>query len=168
MRERGEGGVYQPTYKDAVTGERKRLGEIGRGQLIGPSIEKTTLGDLERLLLDDYRANKRKSLETAKGSMKTLIRFFGKETRAIDLTYDRLAAYVAARDEVGRKPATVRNELAALKRAFTLGERAGKAIRLPFPTLSVNNARQGFFEEPELRALLAQLPVEVRSVVEFA
>jgi integrase len=38
----------------------------------------------------------------------------------------------------------------------------------PIPMLEENNVRTGFFEEPELRAVLAQLPDSARPVVEFA
>ncbi len=81
---------------------------------------------------------------------------------------DRLNAYVTARLEAGRKPATIRNELAALKRAFHLAARAGKAICPPFPTLTVQNTRIGFFDEPDFRAVLAHLPVQLQPVAEFA
>ena len=50
------------------------------------------------------------------------------------------------------KPATIQNELAALKRMFTLGHRAGKVpARPPFPSIEVRNTRSGFFEEAQLR-----------------
>ena len=38
----------------------------------------------------------------------------------------------------------------------------------PFPTLTVQNARAGFLEEAEYRAVLAHLPVELQPVVGFA
>ena len=152
---------------EAVKLLRRRLAEMGRGWLVGPDVERTTFEDLARMLLDDYRVNERKSVETAEGSLKALRPVFG-TSLARDITLDRLNAYVAARLEAGRKPATVQNELAALKRAFHLAERAGKAIGPPFPTLSVRNARAGFFEEPEFRAVLARLPADVQPIAEFA
>ena len=40
---------------DAVKVLKRRLSEIGAGQLIGPDAEKTTFGDLAQMVLDDYR-----------------------------------------------------------------------------------------------------------------
>lgn len=152
---------------DAVRFLRKRLEEMGRGHLVGPDIEKTTFEDLARMLLDDYMINRRKSLRTAKTSLAALRDFFG-TSLARDITLDRLNSYVSARLEAGRKPATIGNELAALKRAFHLAQRAGKAIPPPFPVLHVSNVRTGFFEEPEVRAVFAHLPEALRPVVGFA
>jgi len=39
--------------------------------------------------------------------------------------------------------------------------------RPAFPIISVNNRRTGFFEEAEFRAVLARLPEEVATIVEF-
>ncbi len=154
------------TRADAVRLLRKRQAEMGTGRLIGPDMEKTTFEDLARMLVADYTVNARKSIETAQGSLKALRSVFG-PAYARDITLDRLDVYVATRLEAGRKPATIRNELAALKRAFHLGERAGKTICPPFPVLHVSNTRTGFFEEPEFRAVLAGLSADLQPVIEF-
>jgi integrase len=139
---------------------------MGTGRLIGPDIEKTTFEDLAQMLVADYTVNQRKSLETAQGSLKALRSVFG-PSYARDITLDRLDAYVATRLGAGRKPATIQKELAALKRAFHLAERAGKAVPPPFPRLRVSNTRTGFFEEPEFRAVHAGLSGDLQPVVEF-
>ena len=118
------------------------------------------------MLVADYTVNQRKSLETAQGSLKALRSVFG-PSFARDITLDRLDAYVATRLGAGRKPATIQKELAALKRAFHLAARAGKAVPPPFPRLRVSNIRTGFFEEPEFRAVLAGLSGDLQPVVEF-
>jgi integrase len=51
---------------------------------------------------------------------------------------------------------------------LAIGERAGKAVCPPFPTLGVQNARRGFFEEEEFRAVHRLLPTEVQPLAEFA
>jgi hypothetical protein len=38
---------------------KRRLGEIGKGQLLGPDLRKTTFEDLVKMLEDDYRMNER-------------------------------------------------------------------------------------------------------------
>src|SRR5260370_647290 len=75
------------------------------------------------------------------------------ETRACDLTTDRIIAYVAVRQGTKAANATINRELAALKRMFRLGEIAGKVAQRPYiPMLQENNARTGFFEAPEFQA----------------
>jgi integrase len=87
---------------------------------------------------------------------------------ARDLTFDRLNTYIARRLEAGIAPATVRNDLAILRRAFRLAERAGKAFCPLFPALRVSNTRSGFFEEGQFRDVVKYLPEEIRPVVTFA
>lgn len=63
-------------------------------------------------------------------------------------------------------PATLRRELALLKRMLRLG--AGGIPRVPLVDLPrVDNARQGFFEESEVESLLVHLPPHARNLVEF-
>jgi integrase len=166
------GRVYRESSQsshraDAVKLLRRRLAEMGRGRLVGPDLERTTFDDLAKILLDDYRVNGRKSLRNAVGSLGTLRAVFG-TALARDITLPRLQAYVVARLQAGRQPATVYGDLAILKRAFHLAERAGLAIRPPFPTLTIRNTRVGFFEPAEFHAVLAGLPADLQPVAEFA
>jgi integrase len=89
--------------------------------------------------------------------------------RACDITSDRVTAYVAARLSEGAANATVNRELAALKRMLRLAEIAGKLAHRPILSmLQERNTRTGFFEEPEFRAVLAELPEDLRPVFEVA
>ena len=90
---------------------KRRFGEIGRGRLIGPDIKKTRFEHLKAIILDDYRVNGRRSLETVNAVLKALSASFG-DDYARDITLDRLNGYVASRLEKGRQPATIVNELA--------------------------------------------------------
>jgi len=153
---------------DAVKLLRRRLEEMGRGRLIGHDAERTTFGDLAQMLLDDYRVNGRKSTERAACSVKRLREFFG-QSRAVDITADRAAAYVRGRQDAGAKPATIKNELAALKRMFTLAVEAEKLAHRPhILSIEVRNVRTGFFGEPDLRAVLVTLSDDLQPVAEFA
>src|SRR5439155_330784 len=88
--------------------------------------------------------------------------------RAVTVTADRVAGYIRERQDAGAAPATIRNELAALKRMFTLGLRAGKVAQRPrIPAIQVSNARTGFFEPADCAARAAGLPDYLRSVVGF-
>src|SRR2546425_2256814 len=133
---------------DAVQLLRQRLAEIGQGRLIGPDASKTTFDDLAQMLVDDYVINGRKTLKDARGAVKRLRECFGRD-HAMDITADRVAAFIRARQEAGAQPATINNHLAALKRMFTLAIRAGKIGQRPYiPCLAVHNVRTGFFEAP--------------------
>ena len=146
----------------------RREAELGLGQFVAPDVKRTTLEDLGDILRDDYRVNGRRSLRRAETSLTHLLDHFG-SARAVTVTADRVATYIRERQDSRAAPATIRNELAALKRMFTLGLRAGKVAHRPhIPALQVSNARQGFFEEDDLRALLRELPAAVKPVVEFA
>jgi hypothetical protein len=65
---------------------------------------------------------------------KRLRTYFGHD-RAVDITADRITAYAKARIAEGAAAATVKNELAGLKRGFSLAIRAGRLHRPPaFPS----------------------------------
>jgi len=143
---------------------KRRLGEVSSGRrLIGPDLERTTFEDLERLILEDYRLNERKSSDSVRQSFRALRgRFAG--WRARDISYDELISYATAR---GAKPATVKRELALLHRAFILAVRAGKAECPTFPTIRVRNARSGFFEPEQWEAVRSRLPEHIDDTGEF-
>ncbi len=168
------GKVYRESSRstnqnDAVRLLRSRLGEIGRGKVIGPRAERVTFKDLATLLTDDYRLNGRRSLDRVEDALNRLREYFGNECRALDLTPDRVGAYIRARQAKDAANATIRCELAALKRAFTLAVKAEWLSHRPYiPTIAVQNTRTGFFEEPEFRAVLDELTEHLRPVVEFA
>jgi integrase len=151
---------------DAVKLLKRRIGEAAQGRPIGHDIEKTTFGDLAKILLDDYKANGRQSTRRAKSATQNLRRFFA-DSRAMDITEDRLNAYVVFRQEEKAANATINREFAALKRAFRL---AGKKVGLPprFRMLRENNARKGFFEPEQFNAVLQHLPGHLKPVFEVA
>jgi len=120
------------------------------------------------MIVDNYAANGRKSTERLDASLKHLRASFG-ASRALAISTDRISQYIAERRKAGAAPATVGCELAALRRMFTLALQGGKVAQRPhIPSLHVSNARQGFFEEPEFRAVLEHLPEELRPVMIFA
>jgi len=75
-------------------------------------------------------------------------------------------AYVAKRLEEGASNGTINRELAALRRAYTLGVDGQMIQRAPkIKALDENNARAGFFEREQLEALRRHLREPLRPVV---
>jgi integrase len=153
--------------QEAVKLLRRRLEEMGRGQLQGPTMERTTFEDLARLIEQEYQINGRRSADRMKMALAALREVFG-YTLACDMTLDRLTAYMAQRLNEKIAPASVRYELAILRRAFRLAQRAGKAICPPFPSIQVHNTRTGFFEQDHFLAVRKHLPAYLQPVVTFA
>ena len=162
----------------------RREAELGLGQFTAPDVKRTTVVELAQHFRDDYKVNGRRSLRRADTSLDHLLPFFGAVwqedaqhpdggtwtggARAVTVTADRVTAYIRERQEAKAAPATIRNELAALKRMFTLGLRAGKVGHRPhIPAIQVSNARQGFFEPDDFAAVYAELPEYLQPVAEF-
>jgi len=167
------GKVYRESSSSTVKGEalrllRRRQAEIGSGRIVGPDVEKTSFEDLAAMLLDDYRANGKRSIGCAERALSHLRMFFGL-SRALDITEDRVTAYIRGRQEAHAANATINRELAALKRAFRLAQRAQKIVRRPeIAMLKEHNVRKGFFEPGQFRAVSEKLPESLRPVVEVA
>jgi integrase len=89
--------------------------------------------------------------------------------RLDEITTTEIEEYTRARLEAGAEPATVKHELAALKRIFVLAQLAGKITRRPhIPMPRLNNARKGFFERDQFEAVRRALPEYLRGPVTFA
>jgi len=109
-----------------------------------PDAEQTRFEDLVALLLDDYRANSRKSLDRVEDAIDHLKDIFS-GSRAQAITSERIRGYVRHRQDERAANATINRELAALKRMFRLGERAGKVVRRPFIAIAPGAQRQDGF-----------------------
>jgi integrase len=132
--------------------------------------EKVRFEELAEDFLNDYRINGKRSLDKAQRSVKHLQGFFG-GMRAIDITTDKVRAYIKVRQEEGYANAEINRELAALKRMFNLSlqQSPPKVSHKPYiPMLQERNVRTGFFEHDEFTALRAALPPVLRPVVTFA
>ncbi|HEY2955520.1 MAG TPA: tyrosine-type recombinase/integrase [Candidatus Eisenbacteria bacterium] len=152
--------------KDAMRLLRQRQAEIGTGRLIGPDVAGTTFEDLAEMLVADYEINERKSLPAMTDRVAKLREYFG-ERHPGDITSDNVTAYVRSRKTASA--ATVRYELAMLKRMFRLGLRSGKVRDIPeFPTIEVRNARKGFFEPDDFERVAGGLAEDLGDFVRFA
>jgi len=161
--------AHSTNRADAVRLLKLRLGEAQSGKPVGSQIERTTLSDLLSMVENDYTANGRRTLNRAQAAAVHLRAFFDGSTKARELTADRLTAYQATRLERKARPATVNYELATLRRGFILGARAGKVVMRPeIQMLHVENARKGFFEPEQFRAVLKHLPEHLQSLARIA
>lgn len=153
--------------QDAVKLLKRRIAAAQTGGPVGPDPEKTTLAELVSMIRNEYVANGR-NLRAITAPLDHLVRHFGGELRAVNLTTDKIISYVTERQQAGAKNSTINRSLSALKRAFTLAERAGKLARRPhLPMLEENNARSGFLSHGEFLRLIDALPGDLRDPVAF-
>lgn len=147
---------------------KKRLGEMGTGRLVGPSEERVTFEDLMRMIEDDYVTQRRRALKQLQSTIKRLARTFA-GSYALDITADRLTAYVRERQEEGYAAGTIRKDMACVKRAFNLAIRAGHLSRRPhIPSVRVQDAREGFLTMAEVEKVCAEIGSDLAPVVRFA
>ncbi len=169
-RWRLDGREYAKTCRTEAEAEKwltRTETELDHGVFMSPAAKRVTFEDLVQMVRDDYAANQRRSAERLECSAKRLAQTFAGQ-RALAITADRLTAYVGDRLAAGAAPATIRNELNALRRGFQLAKRAGKVTAVPaFPTLDADRVRTGFFEDPDLAAVRRELPADLQPVLEF-
>lgn len=177
-----KGGDWQEIRESAKTDDEetarrllaKRLREVendrdgvkdfeGRGSL------RYTGGDALDALEAHWREKEIKGLDQAQYRLKQLRTAFG-SARVRAITVERIRAYRQSRIEVGLAPASVNRAVEILRTALRLAFKEGKINRVPaFPErLPENNARQGFFEQAEIGALLPHLPAPLDLMVSFA
>jgi integrase len=144
--------------------------EVKRGTYV-PEARQIMFADLERLALEDYAAEKRRSTRTLRNNIAHLREVFG-VTRGVDISTPRIAWYIARRRKESAAPATIKKELNSLSLLLRCARTFyGGAFmhRVEFPRVTVpkQTRRKGFFEPDALRAVLQHLSPMHRVVVEF-
>jgi hypothetical protein len=120
------------------------------------------------MIVNDYKANGRRSLARLEDTIDHLREYFG-AYRAVEITGDKVTAYVTFRQEQSAASSTINNELSALSRMFTLGIRASRIGSKPYiGKLALNNTRKGFFEWEQFSAVLKYLPEELQVPIEVS
>jgi len=155
--------------RDAQRIMRDRMGSRETGKMVGHP-DRVTLHHLRELVRIDYELNGLRSWAQAmRWNWEHLERVLGADEPAVRLDVARCDAYAQARLAEGAARATVNRELAALRRGFRLAVRKGLlATRPEFVIPQEHNARSGFFEESDFRAVQLALPEALRPLVEFA
>jgi len=155
---------------DAVALLKRRHEEMGKGRLASEA-QQVLPSDLKALIDSDYRLNGLRSLRRINVSWRNITAYFGEREKAVSITAPRLAAYVTARTDEGAAAATVRNEIAALKRGFNLARETGTLLpnELPaaWPAITATGVRSGFFERDQHEAVRAALPPDEGDVAEY-
>lgn len=149
--------------EQALARLRQRTDEAKRGVFVEAS-KRITFEELHQRLLENYQFKRNRTHPSR--HVKRLAESFG-HLNACEINEQRIRVYSKKRlEEDGMRPATLRKELAILKRMLRL---AGDEIpRVPLVDMPrVDNARQGFFEDEEVAALLPELPPHARNLVEF-
>ena len=140
-----------------------RMAGKDAGTLQEASLKPRKFEDLYALVEADYLKKENRSLDRLHNAFAALKTMFA-GWRASAITEERLNTYFKTRLALGKARATVKYEIVVLRRAFKLG-------KLPVPHFesgALNNARQGFFEAEEFRAVLAQLPGYLQPVMQVA
>jgi integrase len=140
-----------------------RTDEVRRGIFFVPS-ERITFEQMKERLLRNY-AFKQNRTDPSR-HVKNLAASFG-AMRGEEITEERIAEYSRKRLEAdGVAPATLHRELSVLRRMLRLA--SPRLPRVPIIDMPrVQNARQGFFEEGDLQAILPHLAPHVRNLIEF-
>ena len=85
-----------------------------------------------------------------------------------DVTASDLEAYAVKRQAEDACNGTINRELAFLRRAYKLAQRAGKLMHVPHvPMLREANARAGFFDRDQIDAVISRMPDHLKPVVRF-
>jgi integrase len=142
---------------------RRRVEQAMRGLYTDVS-QRPTFAEMQAKLVENYEFKRNRTEPTR--FLRRLARFFDGVSPE-EITEERIAEYSRMRLKTdGAAPATLRRELAVLKRMLRLS--SGRLPRVPLVDMPrVDNARQGFFEEEDLQALLPHLPSHARNLVEF-
>lgn len=143
---------------------RKRLGEIShKGRVVGPAVENLTYEDLERLLLEDYRARGVRSLDNVEKYRLPYLRAGFAGCRVVEMRKSALVRYAARRKRNGAAPDTIRQELKLLRAMFGHALADEMIEHLPaFPKITQSPPREGSCTPEQMRRLADHLPAHLR------
>lgn len=127
-----------------------------------------TVRELVALLEEDYRLQGRRSLGNARSQLKHVTRVLG-DLPVENLKVALLEEYKAKRQGEGAARATINNELALLRRSFSIAIDREILERCPrIKKFTVENAREGFLTAEEWRRFHAALEVLDPDVADLA
>lgn len=153
---------------------KRRVGEIAKGEFVGPEVERIRVAQLWEPFLRDRKIKGRSLEHLTRRWTKHLEPFIG-QYRAADVGNDLLAEYVESRLEQGAKNATINREIAVIRGMLRLGfyAKPQKVTSLPkFPRLDESqNVRRGFLDPQKYQALVdntSKSGIWMRAIFEIA
>lgn len=173
--------AHTEKYAEAVELRRQRIGDRKAGKVVarpdrvvfaeyesGEDGKQKLVGGLRTCLERHYEREGNKSLKRARQALDHLEKFFGATARALDITKQRVTAYIEHRQREGAARGTVRYEVAILNAAFSVAvEDELLAVRPAFKLPKAGDRREGFVEAGGFAALLLELPDYLRPVIQF-
>ena len=134
-----------------------------------------TVRELLGLVKSDYDAEGKRSRDTIRYPMRHVLDFFGEARRAKTVTEEDLQSYVVKRrDTEHAAPASIKVELAMLRRGYRLALRAKLPSLTPndvptFPTIRADQlgVRRNFLRSEQVFRLLPYLGTDVADLVHF-
>lgn len=156
-------------YSAAKDFLKKREGEAASGLPMPGSARSVTFADLAGLEVEDYEKNERRSIRDLKIRFDNHILPVLGSMKANRIRPAEIKHYIALRRTEGAANGTINRELAAIKRAYTLGIASELIHSAPrIERLRENNARKGFFDRDQLESVLGHLRPENRGPAVFA
>jgi integrase len=148
---------------------KEREGDVVRGVPSTAQVGKIRFEEAAEDYLNEYRTNRRRSLDTVQGRIKNhLTPYFGGRRMTAIRTADVRAFAMRRQAEISAN-GSINRELAILKRIFTLAVQGGKLMVRPYiPMLKESNVRKGFFEPEQFKSVRQHLPAHMRPIIEFA
>jgi integrase len=144
--------------KKAEALRRQRLSALEAGHSIGPKQDRVTVVEVLDAYMENRKLAGKKALKNIRQRCHRLKASSLGALRALDITLPRLEAWANERIGHGSARATVKTDLGYLRAALYHARRARMIAVVPdFPTLTVNNARRGFFEADEFDAVRTAL-----------
>jgi integrase len=163
-----------PDKKKAKAWHKAKLDELasarqGLKPLVSPMDKRLTVSELIDDLLQHFELKGRKSVKKVGYHAKSVREHFGTR-RAADVDASLIDKYVAAKQALGLKPATINRQTQLLGAALKLAVRRGKLTSVPIITKlsEAGNARQGFFEQADFEKVLSHLPEYLQCAARFA
>lgn len=158
--------------QSAVKFLKRRLKEVGADQIgkatfLGPQQDRIKVSKLLDALEADYKLRDKDSPQF-RSHLKHIRDYFG-AWRAIEVSPEAVDKYIVWRQASGSAAATINRSTQLLAQAFRLAvDRRHLATAPQIRHLSEKgNARQGFFSDVEVHALMEHLPNYLRDFVQF-